>query len=309
MDEKNLGGATSANAAEQGPGEGASTAMLVASLVIFGTLGLPIRFIDMPSSVVALARGLIGAAFLLLFMLVKNTPRKVPRRAATWAVLLVSGVCVSINWVLLFEAYRLTTIASAELAYEMAPVFVMAVGPIVLRERLTRLKAVCLLLAVFGMVLVSGVFEGGIEGVTPHGVAFGLGAAAFYASVMVLNQFLREGDPLTKTVVQLAVAGIVLVPYVAVTGDVASAHPSFSQLAMLVLVGIVHTGLAFALWFGSMGALSAQKVALLGYIDPIVALTISTVVLGETLTPLGALGGLLVLGSVLASELLARRDV
>ncbi len=309
MDEKNLGDASSANAVRRGPGEGASTAMLVASLVIFGTLGLPIRFIDMPSSVVALARGLIGAVFLLLFALVRGAPCKIPRKATTWVVLLASGVCVSINWVLLFEAYRLTTIASAELAYEMAPVFVMAVAPVVLRERLTKLKAVCLFLAVFGMVLVSGVFEGGIKGVTPSGIAFGLGAAAFYASVMVLNQFLREVDPLTKTVVQLAVAGIVLVPYVAFTGGVASAHPSFSQLAMLVLVGIVHTGLAFALWFGSMGALSAQKVALLGYVDPIVALTISTVVLGETLTPLGALGGILVLGSVLASELLARRDV
>ena len=194
MGEKSPGDTSPADAIGQRPGEGASTAMLVASLVIFRTLGLPVRFIDMPSGVVALARGLIGAA-------------------------------------------------------------------------------------------------------------------AFYAAVMILNQFLREVEPLTKTVVQLAVAGFVLVPYVALTGGLASAHPSPCQIAVLVVVGVVHTGLAFALWFGSMGALSAQKVALLGYVDPIVALTISTVVLGETLTPLGAIGGLLVLGSVLASELLARRAV
>lgn len=282
-----------------------ATAMLVAALVIFGTLGVFVRGIALPSAALSLARGFMGSAFLLAY--VRATGRRVsfPACGRTRLLLVLSGVFLTLNWTFLFEAYRHTTLPTAELAYEMAPVFVMLVAPFVLGEKLTRTKVVCLALAVCGMVLVSGVLEpGAAVGVTPLGVGLGLVAACFYAAVMVLGQFLDDVDPYTKTIVQLGVAGIALVPYVLATvrpAELTGLTPL--GVVLLVVVGIVHTGLAFALWFGSMRDLPAQKVAILGYVDPIVALVASALVLGETLTPLGMVGATLVLGSLLLSEL------
>lgn len=281
---------------------------LVASEAIFGTLGLFVRLIPLSPTALAASRGILGSLFLLAFMRLRGMALQLPRKGRTLAVLLASGVCLTLNWALLFKAYGLTTLATAELAYEMAPVFVMAVSPFVLGERLTRTRMVCLGLALLGIVAVSGVLEpGATEGVTLEGVAFGLGAACFYAAVMVLNQFLGEVAPLSKTAVQLGVAGIALIPLLALSSDAGWLALGARAWVLLLIVCVVHTGVAFILWFSSLHELSAQKVAIFNYIDPAVALLVSALVFGERMTPLATVGAVLILGSTLASELLEMR--
>lgn len=285
-----------------------ATMRLVASEVIFGTLGLFVRLIPLSPTALAASRGVLGSLFLVAFMYLRGTVPQLPRKRGTLVVLLASGVCLTLNWALLFKAYGLTTLATAELAYEMAPVFVMAVSPFVLGEHLTRTRLVCLGLALLGIVAVSGVLEpGATEGVTLEGVSFGLGAACFYAAVMVLNQFLGEVDPLSKTAVQLGVAGIALVPQLLLTADAGWLSLDARAWVLLLIVCLVHTGVAFILWFSSLHELPAQKVAIFNYIDPAVALLVSAFVFGERMTPLATVGAVLILGSTLASELLEMR--
>ena len=285
-----------------------ATIRLVASEVIFGTLGLFVRLIPLSPTALAASRGILGALFLLAFIRLRGHALQLPQSSRTRAILIASGVCLTLNWALLLKAYGLTTLATAELAYEMAPVFVMVVSPFLLNEHLTPTRRVCMGLALVGIVLVSGVLEpGATVGVTLEGVAFGLGAACFYAAVMILNQFLGEVDPLSKTVVQLGVAGLALLPQLLLSGE--AGWLSLSPLAwvLLLVVGLVHTGLAFILWFSSLHELPAQKVAIFNYIDPAVALLVSALVFGERLTPLAVVGAVLILGSTLASELLEMR--
>lgn len=288
--------------------QASATARLVASEVIFGTLGLFVRLIPLSSTALAASRGILGSLFLLIFMHLHGASLKMPKDRKTMAILLASGVCLTLNWAFLFEAYRLTTLATAELAYEMAPVIVMAVSPFVLNEHLTTSRKVCLCLALVGIVAVSGVLEpGATVGVTAQGVALGLVAACFYASVMVLNQFLGSVDPMDKTVVQLGVAGLALLPRVALEGDAGWFALDARAWLFLMVVCLVHTGVAFILWFSSLHELPAQKVAIFNYIDPAVALLVSALVFGERLTPLATVGAVLILGSTLASELLEMR--
>ena len=285
-----------------------ATIRLVASEVIFGTLGLFVRLIPLSPTALAASRGILGALFLLAFIRLRGHALQLPQSSRTRAILIASGVCLTLNWALLFKAYGLTTLATAELAYEMAPVFVMVVSPFLLNEHLTPTRRICMGLALVGIVLVSGVLEpGATVGVTLEGVAFGLGAACFYAAVMILNQFLGEVDPLSKTVVQLGVAGLALLPQLLLSGE--AGWLSLSPLAwvLLLVVCLVHTGLAFILWFSSLHKLPAQKVAIFNYIDPAVALLVSALVFGERLTPLAVVGAVLILGSTLASELLEMR--
>ena len=273
-----------------------ATAQLVASLLMFGTLGLFVRLIPLAPTMLALTRGLMGAAFLMLVLHVRGKRLQLPEDERTRVILLASGVAVTLNWVFLFMAYERTTLASAELAYEMAPVYVMLISPFVLGERFTRTKTVCLVAAVLGMVLVSGVLEpGAATGITLEGVGLGLISASFFATTIVL--------------VQLFVAGVVLIPYAAVSGVLNFDGVGLREALLVGIVGIVHTGVAFALWFDALGWLSANTVAILEYIDPVVALSISVFVFHETLTPLGCVGAALVLGAMVASELIEDEKV
>lgn len=278
--------------------------MLISSMVIFGTIGVFRRYIDLPSGVLAFSRGLIGVLFLVLLM------RRRGERLSGWKkkhqlfLLVLSGIFIGFNWILLFEAYRYTSVATATLCYYMAPIFVLLAMPALLRERLSGRKLGCVVVALFGMVLVSGVLKSDFSGMGElKGVFLGLGAAVLYAGVIILNKKIGEMEPRGKTTVQLAAAAAILLPYVLLVEGLSSVKFTPFTAVMLMIVGVVHTGFAYALYFGSMNALSAQTVALFSYIDPIVAVLLSALLLREGMSAPEIAGAALVLGATVMSEL------
>ena len=283
-------------------------ASLILAMVIFGTIGIFRKYIPLPSGIVACARGILGVAFLLVFIKIKKI--KMDREAIKkhlW-ILLISGGFIGLNWVLLFESYRYTSVAVATLCYYMAPIFVMIVSPFLLKEKLKVKKVVCVIVALIGMVFVSGVLDGGISDVSEmKGILFGLGAAALYATVIMMNQKLREVPTYDKTIMQLGAAAVVLIPYILFVEDLSAVVLTPLIVFMLIIVGVVHTGIAYALYFGSMNGLKAQTVALFSYIDPIVAIILSAMFLKEPMTIYSAIGAVLVLGATMISELPEKR--
>lgn len=283
-------------------------ASLILAMVIFGTIGIFRKYIPLPSGIVACARGLLGVAFLLVFIKIKKI--KMDREAIKkhlW-ILLVSGGFIGLNWVLLFESYRYTSVAVATLCYYMAPIFVMIVSPFLLKEKLTVKKVLCVIVALIGMVFVSGALDGGISDISElKGILFGLGAAALYATVVMMNQKLGNVPTYDKTIMQLGAAAVVLIPYILFVEDLSVVVLTPLIVFMLIIVGVVHTGIAYALYFGSMNGLKAQTVALFSYIDPIVAIILSAMFLKEPMTIYSAIGAVLVLGATMISELPEKR--
>lgn len=281
---------------------------LILAMVIFGTIGIFRKYIPLPSGIVACVRGILGVAFLLVFIKIKKIKMdKEAIKKHLW-ILLVSGGFIGLNWVLLFESYRYTSVAVATLCYYMAPIFVMIVSPFLLKEKLTVKKVLCVIVALIGMVFVSGVLDGGISDVSEmKGILFGLGAAALYATVIMMNQKLREVPTYDKTIMQLGAAAVVLIPYILFVEDLSAVVLTPLIVFMLIIVGVVHTGIAYALYFGSMNGLKAQTVALFSYIDPIVAIILSAMFLKEPMTIYSAIGAVLVLGATMISELPEKR--
>ena len=279
---------------------------LIFSMVIFGTIGIFRRHIALSSGVLAMARGFIGAAFLLLIIALKREKLSKAAIKKNFRLLILSGACIGLNWILLFEAYRYTTVATATLCYYLAPIFVIMASSFILKERLSNRKVLCVLVALAGMVLVSGVLQTGFGGLAEmKGVLFGLGAAAFYASVILMNKKIIDIPAYDKTIVQLVCAATVLVPYVLLTGELAAAEWSGIGFVLVLVVGILHTGVTYALYFGSMTQLKAQTVAIFSYIDPIVAILLSAVLLQEKMDGLTILGTVMILGAAVYSELRA----
>lgn len=278
--------------------------MMILAMLIFSTIGIFVRYIPLPSSVIAVGRGIIGTAFLFLFIKGKGIPISWPDIRQNLLLLCLSGAALCGNWTFLFEAYRYTSIATATLCYYMAPIIVILVSPIFLKEKLTARKLLCVLTALAGMVLVSGIGqEGGSANMT--GVFFGLCAACCYASIVIFNKKIKPMAAYDKTIVQLGLGALLLMPYVLLTENVAALDASPFSLAMFLVVGIVHTGFAYVFYFGSMQSLKAQTIALFSYLDPIFAILLSAIVLGEPLGMTSIIGAVLVLGSTLVSELKA----
>ena len=281
-----------------------SILMLIASMLIFGTIGVFRRYIPVSSAFLAFSRGILGGLCILVFARVKhkNAGEKLPPRVLP--VLVLSGMLIGINWILLFEAYNHTTVAIATLCYYMQPTIVMLLSPVIFREKLTGRKAVCAAVAILGMVLVSGVIGGSDAGNSSlKGVLLGLGAAVFYSAVVIINKKIRGVDAYRKTTVQMLSAGMVMVPYLLLTGGFSTEGLTPAAVILLLAVGIVHTGIAYVLYFGSMDGLRVQTVAILSYIDPVSALLFSAFLLREPVTLLNIIGAVMIIGSAVASEL------
>ena len=277
---------------------------LIFSVSVFGTIGIFVRWIGLPSSVIALVRGAVGAAFLLLLARFRHAPIDRAALRRRWQLLLLSAAMMSFNWITLFEAYRYTTVATATLCYYMAPIFVTLISPVLLKERLTARKLLCVFLALAGMVFVSGVPQSGLPGPSAaKGILLALCSAVLYAGVILINKYLAGVPAYDRTLLQLACAAAVMIPYILLTEDLSAMSVTPLGAVLLLIVAVFHTGWCYALYFGSMTVLSAQTVALFSYIDPIVAILLSALLLREPLGWSGILGAALVLGSTLVSEL------
>lgn len=270
-------------------------------MVIFGTIGVARKYIPYPSSVIALVRGVVGVLFLLAVLVYKKEKISWEAVKKNAVLLCISGAFLGVNWILLFEAYRYTSVAVATMCYYMAPVLVILVSPFILHEPITGKKGICAAAAVFGMVLVSGILETGISGI--KGILFGLGAACLYAGVVLCNKFIADISANERTIFQLGISAIAVFPYVMLTEDVSRLDTNPTVIAMLLLVGVVHTGIAYALYFGSVKNIPAQTVALFSYMDPIVAVLLSVTVLKEDMSLFAVLGAVLVIGATVVSEL------
>lgn len=279
--------------------------MLISSMLIFGTIGIFRRYIPISSGLLACSRGFLGAACLLLFLKFNKKPIVKGIGGSNLVLLAVSGVLIGINWIMLFEAYNNTTVAVATLCYYMQPTIVILLSPLIFREKLTGKKLICAIISLVGMVFVSGLLDlnsSNINTDNMKGVLLGLGAAALYASVIVLNKMIHVEDAYQKTVIQLLSAAIVLIPYLLATERGKRYELAGISIAMIIVVGVVHTGFAYALYFGSMKALDAQSIAVISYIDPVAALILSAVVLSERMSIFGIIGAVLIIGAAIISE-------
>ncbi|MFL2105074.1 DMT family transporter [Desemzia sp. FAM 23991] len=277
---------------------------VMTAMFIFGSMGLFVKRIQLSSSEIALSRGLLGCLFIGIVLVVK-------REKISWRLvkknslaLLFSGGAIGVNWLLLFESYRYTTISNATLSYYFAPVFVVLVSAVLLKEKLTVKKVSCIGIAMSGMFMI--VNSGGISSVGNSdplkGIAFGLAAAVFYAGMMISNKFLKGFSGLQSTFFQLLIATGILIPYVFFTEGFDLLRMPIASLPYLVILGIVHTGITYVMFFSSIPYLKGQTTAMLSYIDPVSAILFSTIFLNEHLSLVQFIGGVFVLGAAFISE-------
>ena len=285
-----------------------STWMLMASMFIFGTLSPFVRNISVSSGELALYRAILAAVCIGGYLLFSKQPILLKSIRKELILLLLSGGAMGFNWILLFEAYKYTTVSVATLSYYFSPVIVTIACPLLFREKLTKKQLICFVMSTIGLILITVTGNMSAGGRDLIGIGFGLGAAVLYATVVLLNKFIKNVAGIHRTFLQFLSAILVLVPYVALTSGVTLGAMNATGWICLLVVGLIHSGIAYCLYFSSLTDLPGQKAAILSYIDPLVAVVISVTVLGEALRPLQILGGSLILGFTLWNELPGRKE-
>ncbi len=276
---------------------------LVVVMLLFGTIGIFVRYINMPSSLIALARGSIGAIFLLAVVFLRKTGIDVDGVKKNLWKLVLSGACIGVNWILLFESYRYTTVATATLCYYLQPVVVILGSALVLGEKLSARKLICVFVAILGMVPISGVLESGIPSADEiTGILLAIGAAALYGINIITNKTMKDISSFDMTIFCMVTAALTLLPYTFLTEDLSAINWNPTSVVLLITVAVVHTGVAYALYYSALKQMPAQSVAMYGYIDPIFAIVLSALLLKEPLTISTVIGGIMILGATFFSE-------
>ncbi|MBQ8263919.1 MAG: EamA family transporter [Oscillospiraceae bacterium] len=277
--------------------------MIASSMVVFGTIALFVRNIPISSALLALCRAVIASAVIILFLLLSGKGLRIKASGRELLLLLISGVAMGFNWILLFEAYKYTTVSVATLSYYFAPVIIILACPILFREKMNGKKWLCFIMSTLGIVLITGLGDLGAGSSHLKGIAFGLGAAALYAGVVLLNKFIRGVAGIQRTLMQFLAAAAVLLPYVLTTEGVSFAAMDSRGWLLLAVVGVVHTGICYCLYFSALKDVPGQEAAILSYCDPLVAVLMSVFILGEAISPTQIVGGFLILGFTLWNEL------
>lgn len=274
----------------------------IASMVIFGTMGPFVRAIGVSSGELALYRAIMATVMVGAFLLLTRQPLSL-KSSKSAVLLLLSGAAMGFNWIFLFQAYKYTTVSVATLSYYFAPVLVTVLCPILFKEKMKPINWMCFSLSTVGLILLTGI--GDLSKGSAHfvGIGFGLCAAVLYASVMILNKYIKAVTGLQRTFFQFVAAIVVLLPYVLLSDGMNLGVLDTTGWWCLLAVGIIHTGFSYCMYFTGLKALSGQKAALLSYIDPLVAVVISVVVLHEAINPVQLLGGAMILGFTLLNEL------
>ena len=281
--------------------ENTAKVLMAVAMFIFGTLAPFVRNIDVSSGELALYRSVLALLPIGIFLLLTKQKLSPENIKKDLIVLVLSGAAMGFNWILLFEAYKYTTVSVATLSYYFAPVIVTVVSPLFFHERMTAKQIVSFVMATLGLVLITGTAGGGSQDLI--GIAFGLGAAVLYATVMLLNKLIRGVTGIHRTFIQFLAAILVLVPYVSLTSGFKLGGLDGIGWGALLVVGLVHTGVTYCMYFSSLKDLPGQEVAILSYVDPLVAVLVSVIWLGEAMTLPQVVGGLLILGFTLFSEI------
>lgn len=275
----------------------------IISMSIFGTLALFVRYIPVSSGELALLRAILASVLIGIFLIITKQSISLKKIRKELPLIIISGMAMGFNWIFLFESYKYTTVSVATLSYYFAPVIVTVMCPLIFKEKMSAKQWICFGFSTLGIALITGI--GDLSQNSNHfiGILYGLGAAALYATVILINKSIKTIEGIHRTFLQFLSAILILLPYVLFTTGIHLSNIGSTGLICLLVVGLIHTGITYCLYFTSLKEMKGQSVAILSYIDPLVAVVISITILKEPITWIQIIGGILIIGFTLWNEL------
>ena len=280
----------------------------------FGTIGIVTHFIPLSSAAIVFYRALLGGIFIILMTCLSGKVVNVKALGDHFFVLIWTGFFMGLNWVFQFEAFRVSTVAIGTVCYNTMPIFLLIIASFMFKEKITFKSVICIIVATIGVILVSNVINTGIRSNEVLGCFYGILGAVNYALIVVFNRKLSHIETHDKVIFQFIFSAIIMFIYVVlIQGKSLFFEASISNKDLLIgiicllLLSFFHTGFCYVHYFNAVSRLKAETVAILTYIDPVVALFTSYFLLKEKTTGLQMLGAALILLSTLVNEITKNR--
>lgn len=276
----------------------------------FGTIGIVTHFIPLSSAAIVFYRALIGGIFIMIMTRLSGKMIDIRAMKDNFIVLIFTGFFMGLNWVLQFEAFKVSTVAIGTVCYNTMPIFLLIIASFMFGEKITLKSLICILVATIGVVLVSNVINTGIKSNEVLGCVYGILGAVFYALIVTFNRKLSFIETHDKVIFQFMFSAVIMAIYVSSIEKTSFVFDSdidrntfIVGLFCMLLLSFFHTGFCYVHYFNAVSRLKAETVAILTYIDPVVALMLSYFFLKEKMTFLQFLGAILILASTLVNEL------
>ncbi len=278
---------------------------LILVMALWGSLGVFTKSIPLSALNLAFLRALFALPVLLIAMRMKKPAEPIRRRL--YLPYILSGVLLGFGWLTLFFGYKLTSVSSAVIIYNMCPVYIMIAAPLLLKETATKIQIAVIAASFTGLFLIVGsnFLQGsGVTGMLLSGLS-----GMIYASIVLINRGIRQRIPnQTATFVQILTATLVLLPFVLADGEgLLFFELDWTAVLMTLLVGVLHTGVAYTLFFSVYEHMKSVEIVTYSYLEPLSGIVFSVLFLGETLSFVQIIGGLLILGSTYAGETVKAR--
>ena len=276
----------------------------ILALVLFGSNGVVASRIALSSYEIVLLCTGIGSALLMALFLLRGGKFHFWQHKREFAFLTASGIAMGVSWMFLYEAYQRIGVSLSSLLYYCGPVIVMALSPLLFREKLTAAKIVSFLVVAMGVVAVNGGVEGGIQ--DHWGLFCGAMSALMYAAMVICSKKTVHITGMENSALQLLVSFLTAAVFMGLRQGLSLAVPA-GNWPWILLLGLMNTGFGCYCYFSSIGSLPVQTVAICGYLEPLSAVVFSVVLLHETMMPLQALGAAAVVGGAIVGTLLPQK--
>lgn len=281
--------------------------LLLLAMLLFGSIGVFISYIDLPSVAIVQWRAIFGTLFLAMVLLCRRQKIDLAQLRANCVPLVLSGIFLGANWAFLFSAYAQLSVGLATIIYYFAPILVLFCAPILFHEHLHKQQIIGIACAMLGMILVNAInlMHTGMS----MGIVYACLSALLYAAVMITNKYIHNVTSMDSTLVQLFISAVIITLYCTATTGYVLQFGDAQSMAMVLVLGIVHTGIAYLIYFGALQQIPAQDVAIFSYLDPASALVFSAIFLHETLSVLQILGAVFICGGTLYAQRIRHKSI
>ncbi|MFC5529854.1 DMT family transporter [Cohnella yongneupensis] len=271
---------------------------LTTAMAIFGSVGFFSQHSGLPAIELVFVRCVCAVLFLFSAWIVTGSFKKERWRAKETMLIAACGVTNLLNWVFLFQSFRMISVTIAISLYHLAPIIVLIAGSFLFRDKLSFASIAGITGCFVGTILIMG--TDGFRTASPdwEGMLYGVIAAFFYAATMLLGKSIRHASVYATTLLQMVIGALLLLPFVHF-GAYASLNSE--QWTYAIVTGILHTGIVYLLFFHSIRHLPSTAVSLLVFVDPAVAILLDIVVTGFLPNGLQLAGIVLLFGSLFAA--------
>ncbi|HDL6938356.1 TPA: DMT family transporter [Yersinia enterocolitica] len=261
---------------------------MIAAMLISGTVGWPVIASGQPAVTVVFWRCVFGAFAMLIACVMLGLLKRGVLTRQHIAIAIIGGITLVLNWVLLFGAYSYASISVATVTYHTQPFMLVGLGVLFFGEKLTANALGWLLVAFGGMLFIIIGQQGAITLGSDYliGVVMALGAAFMYAVTAAIIKRLKGLPPHLIVLIQLLVGAILLAPFVRWSDFPLPG----STWGLLLIIGVIHTGLMSSLLYGAIQKIPTSLVGALSFIYPVVAIFVDWLVFGHRLSVMQMVG-------------------